>query len=124
MYPRLSRPGILAARAQGYEQFRTNLSGRAEDDRQLAVIYAGGDDLFILGHWLDVFRTREAEYVRRAIPRAAAETGLDDALIGEYFHLIRRCFDEIDLAGQARFLHKLKSDRRLTVPAADLKRCA
>jgi chorismate dehydratase len=77
-----------------------------------------------LGHWLDVFRTREAEYVRRAIPRAAAETGLDDALIGEYFHLIRRCFDEIDLAGQARFLHKLKSDRRLTVPAADLKRCA
>jgi CRISPR-associated protein Csm1 len=46
--------GVLAAGIRGYEQFRTNLPGRTVTERQLAVIYAGGDDLFILGHWLDV----------------------------------------------------------------------
>jgi CRISPR-associated protein Csm1 len=46
--------GVLKACSSGYEQFRTNLSGKTAEDRKLAVIYAGGDDLFILGHWLDV----------------------------------------------------------------------
>jgi len=77
-----------------------------------------------LRQWLDVFRSREAEYVRRAIPKAATATGLGTAAIQAYFRLIRRCFDEVDLAGQALFLRKIKSDPRMTVPGADLKRCA
>ncbi|MBM4276179.1 MAG: type III-A CRISPR-associated protein Cas10/Csm1, partial [Deltaproteobacteria bacterium] len=47
--------GILTGQGRSYETLpRANLAGRQGGPRRLSVIYAGGDDLFILGHWLDV----------------------------------------------------------------------
>lgn len=62
--------GILQG-AQGYEQLpRSNLAGRQPEDRLLAVTYAGGDDLFILGAWLDVLEA--AVDIRNAFERFTA----------------------------------------------------
>lgn len=33
---------------------RTRLAGRPDGSRLLTVVYSGGDDLFLIGHWLDV----------------------------------------------------------------------
>lgn len=82
------------------------------------------DMVSAVAEWLDSFRAREAEHVQQAVPKAAAATGLGAALIADYFHLIRRCFDADDLAGQALFLKKLKAERRNTELSEVLRRCA
>ncbi|MBW1953421.1 MAG: type III-A CRISPR-associated protein Cas10/Csm1 [Deltaproteobacteria bacterium] len=47
--------GILKGAENGYETLpRHNLAGRPLRERCLSVVYSGGDDLFLLGHWLDV----------------------------------------------------------------------
>ncbi len=44
--------GVLRGEA-GYPS-KTRLLGRDDGSRLLTVVYSGGDDLFLIGHWLDV----------------------------------------------------------------------
>jgi CRISPR-associated protein Csm1 len=46
--------GVLRGSGSGYEKLnRANLANSSGLERRLSVVYSGGDDLFILGHWLD-----------------------------------------------------------------------
>ncbi len=50
--------GVLdLRRKEGYDRIpRTRLVGNArKPERLMSVVYSGGDDLFLIGHWLDVF---------------------------------------------------------------------
>jgi CRISPR-associated protein Csm1 len=47
--------GILGPPENGYEKLtRTSLAGRRIAGRGLSLVYSGGDDLFLVGRWLDV----------------------------------------------------------------------
>ena len=58
--------------------------------------------------WLDQFRERESEFVKRAIPATAEQLHLDEAVIQRYFQAIRRCLDDEDLQGQQLFSSQLE----------------
>jgi predicted solute-binding protein len=68
-----------------------------------------------LESWLSEFKAREEELVGRAVPAAAEKLNLEPQTIRTYFRVLRRCLDETDLAGQARFLEEC---RRYTLTAA------
>jgi chorismate dehydratase len=59
-----------------------------------------------LESWLSEFKAREEELVGRAVPGAAQKLNLEPQTIRTYFRVLRRCLDETDLAGQARFLEE------------------
>lgn len=56
--------------------------------------------------WLAEFKIREEEMVRKAVANAARSLNLEPQTLRTYFQVLRRCLDETDLAGQARFLEE------------------
>jgi CRISPR-associated protein Csm1 len=72
--------GILRDEQERYRELpRADLAGRGRQPRKVGVIYSGGDDLFILGHWLDVLEAgvdiREAFARFTANPAVTASAG-------------------------------------------------
>lgn len=69
--------GVLdLGRKEGYDKIhRTRLAGGVRGpERLLSVVYSGGDDLFLIGHWLDVF---EAAFdIRRAFTALTANPSI------------------------------------------------
>jgi len=70
--------GILDfSRRERYESLpRKNVAGREKHrrGRQLSVVYSGGDDLFVIGHWLDCL---EAAFdIREAFTQFTGNPGL------------------------------------------------
>jgi predicted solute-binding protein len=61
-----------------------------------------------LESWLSEFKTREEELAGQAAPKAAVELELDPQTVQTYFHVIRRCLDETDSAGQELFLSECR----------------
>ncbi|BBO86973.1 MqnA/MqnD/SBP family protein [Desulfosarcina ovata] len=71
-----------------------------------------------IGHWLDVFQVQEKKLVDQAVGPSAEALGVTDEVIRRYFRVIRRCLDDEDLQGQARFFKMLdKHSSRLVFPA-------
>lgn len=58
--------------------------------------------------WLERFAANESDYVRRSLPAAAVAVGLSEQQVARYCGVIRRCFNEEDIAGQALFLDFLQ----------------
>jgi chorismate dehydratase len=56
-----------------------------------------------LHDWMERFRREEAALVARAIQACERELCAPKAALARYYEVIRRCLDEADLAGQARF---------------------
>lgn len=73
--------------------------------------------------WLDEFKAREGELVRRAVSKAARRLKLSDAEIAAYFQVIRRTLDASDMAGQERFQSEYQkhfaADEKSCGPLAD-----
>ncbi|CAB5142326.1 hypothetical protein D3OALGB2SA_4301 [Olavius algarvensis associated proteobacterium Delta 3] len=61
-----------------------------------------------LDRWLGEFKKREHELVEHAVPPSAAQLGVPEHYIREYFRVIRRVLDKTDLAGQAAFFSELE----------------
>jgi len=61
-----------------------------------------------LERWLREFKKRETELVERAVSPSAAQLGVTEEYIREYFRVIRRVLDDTDLAGQAAFFSELE----------------
>jgi predicted solute-binding protein len=60
-----------------------------------------------IARWLETFKAREADLVERAVPVSADALGLAPEVVRRYFQVIRRCLDDVDLRGQARFCELL-----------------
>ena len=69
----------------------------------------------ILLDWLNGFREREDELVRRAIPIAAQSIGLPEAHIADYYRCLRRVLDDAEIEGQALFLREIRRNRIDTI---------
>ena len=61
-----------------------------------------------LNQWLEEFKRREPELVESAVSPSAAQLGVTEDYIREYFHVIRRVLDDTDLAGQDAFFAELE----------------
>ncbi|MEM4406736.1 MAG: type III-A CRISPR-associated protein Cas10/Csm1, partial [Candidatus Methanomethylicaceae archaeon] len=108
--------GILdLRRGDGYESIqRVRLAAKNRgDERLLSIVYSGGDDVFIIGHWLDVL---EAAYDIHAAftamvgnPNVTLSAGL--ALAAHHYPIYRFARD----AGEAEKKAKKAGRNRLTV---------
>ncbi|MEJ5347614.1 MAG: type III-A CRISPR-associated protein Cas10/Csm1 [Desulfosoma sp.] len=97
--------GVLRGE-KGYPA-RTRLLGREDGARLLTVVYSGGDDLFLIGHWLDVLEAaldiQRAFSAYTANPYLTVSAGL--ALGGPHEPVYRLA----DAAGEAE--DRAKADR-------------
>lgn len=114
------QPAIRSTRCRADLKFVTDLASGWYAVHRLPFVFARwvvrkdapSDAKNSLKRWLNEFGRREDMLVARCIPKTAAALGVSRTIVSDYFTVIRRRLEDVDQAGQERFLSELATHLR------------